>query len=215
MPYANPQDKLLWQRRENARKRAAVWGILEKKKQQRDEEIYAKNVARQREREEREANRKTPEQRKRDAAERKKLYFQLNPEKKRRKDARYRDRNREALRVRDAERKRNGAGALAKLKKRKAVPRWLTVNQKEKMAVVYEAARELSERAVWAAYAVDHVVPLRGRRVCGLHVPWNLQILTAEENSEKSNHLPPADQLVDYSAKGYARVRAKLKRRAQ
>lgn len=70
--------------------------------------------------------------------------------------------------------------------KMKRTPSWLTDLQKEHIRLFYEAAMILSDE-IGIKFNVDHIVPLRGKNVSGLHVPWNLQILTASDNFKKGN----------------------------
>lgn len=51
---------------------------------------------------------------------------------------------------------------------------------------MYAEARRLTE-ATGIVHQVDHIIPLRGDMVSGLHVHNNLQILTGSENSKKRN----------------------------
>lgn len=57
----------------------------------------------------------------------------------------------------------------------------------------YAMADELSE-LTGKKHVVDHIVPLNHPRVCGLHVDWNLQVITELQNGAKSNRWCP-DQL--------------------
>lgn len=65
---------------------------------------------------------------------------------------------------------------------------------RHKIAIIYATAREMTIFC-GEPYVVDHIVPLKGANFCGLHVPWNLQIITAKKNGEKGNKLPPKNQL--------------------
>ena len=73
--------------------------------------------------------------------------------------------------------------------KRKAIqlqaqPKWLSPEQKAEMLSLYrEAVRKSKDTGI--RHEVDHIVPLQGRTVCGLHVPWNLRVLTAIENNSR------------------------------
>ena len=78
--------------------------------------------------------------------------------------------------------------SLRRRRFRDATPKWLTENQKMEIRLKYRLAIELS-RATGERHAVDHIIPLHGESVCGLHVPWNLQVLTQKDNLAKYNRL--------------------------
>lgn len=71
---------------------------------------------------------------------------------------------------------------------RKATPSWLSAEQKLAMRKLYLQAQQLTS-ITGEQYAVDHIIPLINDAVCGLHVPWNLRVITREENLLKSNKL--------------------------
>jgi hypothetical protein len=64
------------------------------------------------------------------------------------------------------------------------MPTWLTLIQKAEISAFYEIASAKTMQTD-VQHHVDHVVPLLGKKVSGLHVPWNLQVLTATENLRK------------------------------
>jgi hypothetical protein len=73
-------------------------------------------------------------------------------------------------------------------KHREATPKWLSRKQKSEIRQSYQIAITMT-KTTGEQYVVDHIVPLRSEAVCGLHVPWNLRVVTQEENLLKSNKL--------------------------
>jgi 5-methylcytosine-specific restriction endonuclease McrA len=100
-------------------------------------------------------------------------------EEKRRNRAEYKDRNVDVVRADTSVRKR---------RHREATPKWLTKEERLQMRDLYVQARKMTG-LTRERYVVDHIVPLRGEEVCGLHVPWNLRVITQDDNLKKSNKL--------------------------
>lgn len=78
--------------------------------------------------------------------------------------------------------------ALNKQARKKRVPTWLSDDDKWLIEQAYDLA-SLRTRSLGFPWHVDHIIPLNGRRVSGLHVPANLQVIPGVENLRKGNRM--------------------------
>jgi len=70
--------------------------------------------------------------------------------------------------------------------KLKRTPKWLTELYYSQIELFYDAANKLTKE-FGIQMDVDHIVPLQGKNVSGLHVPWNLQVVSHKDNMSKGN----------------------------
>jgi len=116
-----------------------------------------------------------------------------DPTKRREAARRWRETNRELARERKNRSVKKNPGlynyicALRHAKKLQATPKWLTKEDFIKIKAIYQECARLNKIHGARSYHVDHIHPLRGESISGLHCPLNLQILTAEENHKKGN----------------------------
>lgn len=120
-------------------------------------------------------------------------WVKADPARKQRADRMYRIANLPQIREKHSMYKKanratyNAAGSKRRAVLRKAMPAWANL---DKIEAIYRLAKIL-ETFDGQKYHVDHVVPLQGELVCGLHCEANLQILPAAVNSGKRNFFTP------------------------
>lgn len=87
---------------------------------------------------------------------------------------------RKAARVRWS--KANKAYAAADRAHRRMIARFpVSTAERAEMTAMYEFCR------IFPLYEVDHILPVKGEQVCGLHVPSNLQVILRTDNRRKGN----------------------------
>lgn len=124
------------------------------------------------------------------------VYYAENREKLLLKAKEHRKNNLEGRRVYFRKRQQEQRGKVnasvkrIKLAKKKRTPIWLTNDDLWLMNEVYDLAA-LRTECTGVKWHVDHIVPLHGKTVSGLHVPSNLQVITQEENLRKLNSWNP------------------------
>lgn len=82
--------------------------------------------------------------------------------------------------------KKNAHLAKRFASKRHRTPKWLSKEQLKQIERFYVEAKEITNKT-GIQHEVDHITPLQGKTVSGLHVPWNLRVISAQENQRKGN----------------------------
>lgn len=124
----------------------------------------------------------------------KKERYKINAEAIKAMRKEYRKTNKEAVKISKQKYYKTNLGkcvaraAKYKATKRKATPKWLTVQQVKEIENFYMLANKL-QKIHGIPFDVDHIVPIKAKNpitgehvACGLHVPWNLQVLPANIN---------------------------------
>jgi organic radical activating enzyme len=108
------------------------------------------------------------------------------------KQKEWRDKNKDKVKQYDKKSKQkhnarvNATNAQYRAEKLQRTPSWLSENDFNKIKKMYDIAKKRSE-IEGIKYHVDHIIPLKGKIVSGLHVPSNLQVITWRENITKNN----------------------------
>jgi len=80
----------------------------------------------------------------------------------------------------------NGWERMRRARRLQATPEWLSESDKLGLRHIYKSCKI---KTAWTGvrHSVDHIVPIQGDAVCGLHVPWNVRVVTSKDNLAKGN----------------------------
>tara|TARA_R110002096_G_scaffold162983_1_gene330293 strand:+ start:1016 stop:1471 length:456 start_codon:yes stop_codon:yes gene_type:complete len=123
---------------------------------------------------------------------RQKAYYEATKDSRKAKSMEYYNNNKEEVQAKnriygsqwkkDNKDKVNAATARRRAARLSATPPWLSEEELKEVDTFYMISQWYSEDM-----HVDHIIPLQGKGVCGLHVPWNLQVIPALDNLVKGN----------------------------
>lgn len=121
------------------------------------------------------------------------VYALRNPEKNKDSKDKYAEANREKHAVATEKYRKSNPGYYREYQSlrtryvQQAKPSWLSEWEEFFISEFYDLA-------VKRKLHVDHIIPIKHPLVCGLHVPWNMQLLTPMQNFSKSNKFNPDDE---------------------
>ena len=105
-------------------------------------------------------------------------WAKANPDKVKLKTAVYRAKNKSKV---------TAWAVTAQIRRKQRVPKWLKKEDFLQIRAAYAMSKHLTE-ITGTVWEVDHVIPLQGAYVSGLHTPANLQVVPKDANRKKRNH---------------------------
>lgn len=88
-------------------------------------------------------------------------------------------------RIKEYRHRKSAQASKERAIKKNATPLWFSLDDAKQIRDIFKQREQLTKQT-GIDHHVDHIIPLNGTTVCGLHVPWNLRIIPAIENLSKA-----------------------------
>lgn len=119
--------------------------------------------------------------------EKARLYSRKNREVRLQKAKEYLEKNRDVINERSRLYKKNNKDVINSINSERRIKKNRFKLKEDKVNILKIYKDSLKLKSYGFDVQVDHIIPINHDIVCGLHVSWNLQILTKDDNIKKSN----------------------------